>query len=104
MQSTIRNRFFQDVASLLRSMNVEIDNLIINRLNFEQIASYSNTKTTQSHLQKCIEFDKKLIQLYEEALEIDSENDVLKHQSNKIAQVIEENIHFLENAGFVLES
>ena len=104
MQSTIRNRFFQDVASLLRSMNVEIDNLIINRLNFEQIASSSNTKTTQSHLQKCIEFDKKLVQLYKEALEIDSENEVLKHQNDKIAQVIEENIHFLENTGFVLES
>ena len=104
MQSTIRNRFFQDIVSLLRSMSIEVDNLVINRLNFEQITSSSNTKTSQSLLQKCIEFDKKLIQLYEEALEIDSENDVLKHQSDKIAQVIEENIHFLENAGFVLES
>ena len=104
MQSTIRNRFFQDIASLLRSMNVEIDNLIINRLNFEQIASSSNTKTTQSHLQKCIEYDKKLVQLYEEALEIVSENDVLKYQSDKITQVIEENIRFLENSEFVLKS
>ena len=67
MQSTIRNRFFQDIASLLRSMNVEIDNLVINRLNFEQITSSINTKTTKSHLQKCIEFDKKLVQLYGEA-------------------------------------
>ena len=104
MQSTIRNRFFQDIVSLLRSMNIEVDNLVINRLNFEQITSSSNAKTSQSLLQKCIEFDKKLIQLYEEALEIDSESYVLKHQSDKIAQVIEENIHFLENAGFVLES
>ena len=104
MQSTIRNRFFQDIVSLLRSMNIEVDNLVINRLNFEQITSSSNTKTSQSLLQKCIEFDKKLIQLYEEALEIVSDNDVLKHQSHKITQVIEENIHFLENAGFVLES
>ena len=104
MQSTIRNRFFQDIVSLLRSMSIEVDNLVINRLNFEQITSSSNAKTSQSLLQKCIEFDKKLIQLYEEALEIDSESYVLKHQSDKIAQVIEENIHFLENAGFVLES
>tara|TARA_B100001057_G_scaffold479849_1_gene551998 strand:+ start:1054 stop:1494 length:441 start_codon:yes stop_codon:yes gene_type:complete len=103
-QSTIRNRFFHDIASLLRSMNVEIDNLVINRLNFEQIASSTNTKTTQSHLQKCIELDKKLVQLYGEALEIDSTNEVLKHQNDKIANVIEENIHFLENTGFVLES
>ena len=104
MQSTIRNRFFQDIASLLRSINVEMDNLVINRLNFEQIASSSNTKTTQSHLQKCIEFDKKLVQLYGEALEIDSENEILKHQNEKITKVIQENIHFLENAGYILES
>ena len=104
MQSTIRNRFFQDIVSLLRSMNIEVDNLVINRLNFEQITSSSNAKTSQSHLLKCIEFDKKLIKLYEEALEIVSDNDVLKHQSHKITQVIEENIHFLENAEFVLKS
>ena len=44
MQSTLRNRFFQDIASLLRSMNVEMDNLVINKLNFEQIVASSNTR------------------------------------------------------------
>ena len=104
MQSTIRNRFFQDIVSLLRSMSIEVDNLVINRLNFEQITSSSNAKTSHSLLLKCIEFDKKLIKLYEEALEIVSENEVLKHQSEKITQVIEENIRFLEDAEFVLKS
>ena len=55
MQSTLRNRFFQDVASLLRSMNVEMDNLVINKLNFEQIVASSNTIIKQGHLEKCIE-------------------------------------------------
>jgi len=104
MQSTLRNRFFQDVASLLRSMNVEMDNLVINKLNFEQIVTSSNTKINQSHLEKCIELDKQLVKLYEEALEIDPNHDVLIHQNEKIAHVIQENIHFLENAGYVLET
>ena len=104
MQSTLRNRFFQDVASLLRSMNVEMDNLVINKLNFEQIVTSSNTKINQSHLEKCIELDKQLVKLYEEALEIDPNLDVLIHQNEKIAKVIQENIHFLENAGYVLET
>ena len=104
MQSTLRNRFFQDVASLLRSMNVEMDNLVINKLNFEQIVSSSNTKIKQSHLEKCIELDKQLVKLYEEALEINPNNDVLIHQNEKITKVIQENIHFLENAGYVLET
>ena len=104
MQSTLRNRFFQDISSLLRSMNVEIDNLVINRLNFEQITSSINTKTTKSHLQKCIEFDKKLVQLYGEALEIESENKVLKLQNEKITKTIQEDIYLLENAEYILES
>ena len=104
MQSTLRNRFFQDIASLLRSMNVEMDNLVINKLNFEQIVSSSNTKIKQSHLEKCIELDKQLVKLYEEALEINPNHDVLIHQNEKITKVIQENIHFLENAGYVLET
>ena len=104
MQATLRNRFFQDIASLLRSMNVEMDNLVINKLNFEQIVTSSNTKINQSHLEKCIELDKQLVKLYEEALEIDPNHDVLIHQNEKIAHVIQENIHFLENAGYVLET
>ena len=104
MQSTLRNRFFQDVASLLRSMNVEMDNLVINKLNFEQIVASSNTIIKQGHLEKCIELDKKLVKLYGEALEIDPNHDILIHQNEKIAKVIQENIHLLENAGYVLES
>ena len=94
MQSTLRNRFFQDISSLLRSMNVEMDNLIINKLNFEQIVTSSNALINQSHLEKCIELDKKLVKLYGKALEIDSSHDILIHQNEKIIKVIKENIHF----------
>tara|TARA_A100001011_G_C14262587_1_gene823182 strand:- start:613 stop:1053 length:441 start_codon:yes stop_codon:yes gene_type:complete len=104
MQSTIRNRFFQDIAALLRSMNVEMDNLVINKLNFEQIVNSSNTKINQSDLQKCIELDKHLVKLYGEALEVQPDSDVLIHQNEKIVEVIQENIYFLENAGYILES
>ena len=104
MQSTLRNRFFQDIASLLRSMDVEMDNLVINRLNFEQIVASSNTLINQSHLEKCIELDKKLVKLYGEALEINPSHDILIHQNENIIKVIKENTHFLENAGYVLES
>ena len=52
-------------------MNVEMDNLVINKLNFEQIVASSNTIIKQGHLEKCIELDKKLVKLYGEALEID---------------------------------
>ena len=48
-------------------------------------------------------FDKAKV-YYDKALEIDPNHDILIHQNEKIAKVIQENIHFLENAGNVLES
>ena len=48
--------------------------------------------------------DRKLNNLYEEALEIDSKNKILKYQNEQIAKVVEENIHLLESTGFILES
>ena len=104
MQASIRNRFFQDITSILRWFNVDLDNLVINRLNFEQIVASTNKKTNQNHLYKCVELDRKLNNLYEEALEIDSENEILKYQNERIAKVVEENIHLLESTGFILES
>ena len=104
MQSTQRNRFSQDITKLLRSMNVEVENLVINQLNFDQIVISSIGKTKHNHLSKCVEYDRKLISLYEEALEIQPENDTLKDQRDKISKVVQENVQFLESAGFVLES
>ena len=103
MQSTLRNRFFQDIASLLRSMNTKWTILLL-MIKFWQIVTSSNTKINQGHLEKCIELDKQLVKLYEEALEIDPNQAVLINQNEKIAQVIQENIHFLENTGYVLET
>ena len=76
----------------------------INKLNFEQIVASTNKKPNQNHFHKCVELDRKLINLYEEALEIDSENEILKYQNERIAKVVEENIHLLESTGFILES
>ena len=85
-------------------MNVEVENLVINQLNFDQIVISSIGKTKHNHLSKCVEYDRKLISLYEEALEIQPENDTLKDQRDKISKVVQENVQFLESAGFVLES
>ena len=104
LQSTIRNRFFQEIISLLRSFNVEVENLVINRLNFEQIVISSLGKNKHNHLFKCVEFDKKLVKIYSEAIEIFPESNLLKNQREKISKVVEENTQFLESVGVTLKS
>ena len=104
LQSTFRNRYFQDVTKLLRSLNVEVENLIIHRLNFEQMVISSIKKPNHTHLNKSIELDKNLLSLYDEALELNPTALVLKTHREKIAESVSEGIYFLENAGFILES
>ena len=104
LQSTFRNRYFQDVTKLLRSLNVEVENLIIHRLNFEQMVISSIKKPNHTHLHKSIELDKNLLSLYDEALELNPTALVLKTHREKISESVSEGIYFLENAGFILES
>ena len=104
LQSTFRNRYFQDVAKLLRSLNVEVENLVIHRLNFEEMVISSIKKANHTHLHKCVEYDRKLLALYNDAIAIQPNASVLKIQQDKISKSVSESIYFLESAGFILES
>lgn len=104
LQSTCRNRYFQDVTQLLRSMNVEVENLVIHRLNFEQMVISSIKKTNHTHLQKSVEYDQKLLTLYNDALTLQPGALFLKNQKEKISESVTEGIYFLENAGLIFES
>ena len=89
---------------MLRSLNVEVENLVIHRLNFEQMAISSIKKPNHTHLHKSIKFDQNLLSLYDEALALDPGASVLKVHRDKISESVSEGIYFLENAGFILES
>lgn len=104
LQSTYRNRYFQDVIKLLRSLNVEVENLVIHRLNFEQMVISSIKKTNHTHLHKSVEYDQKLLALYDEALTLQPGALFLKNQKEKISESVTEGIYFLENSGFIFES
>ena len=104
LQSTLRNRYFQDVTKLLRSLNVEVESLVIHRLNFEQMVISSIKKSNHTHLHKCVEYDQKLLALYDEALALDPSASFLKNQQENVSESVSEGIYFLENAGIILES
>ena len=104
LQSTYRNRYFQEITKILRSFNVEVENLVIHRLNFEEMVISSIKKPNHTHLHKCIQYDQKLLALYDEALALKPNTSGIKAQRNKISDAVLESTYFLENAGFILES
>ena len=103
LQSTFRNRFFQDITKLLRSLNIELDSLNIHLLNYEQMVISTFKKSNHTHLQKCIDYDRKLLKLYQEALELRPDVSELLFQQDKISESMVENVYFLESVGLILE-
>jgi len=104
LQSTLRNRYFQDVTKLLRSLKVQVEDLVIHRLNFEEMVISSIKKPNYTHLHKCVGYDRKLLGLYDEAIALQPNASVLKIQQVKISKSVSESIYYLESAGFILES
>ena len=103
-QSTLRNRFFQDITSLLRRRNVEVENLQIHRLNFEQMVTSTLIKNNISHVQRAMDCDGKLLELYDEAMVLAPDGENLKFHQEKIAAALAVSAHSLEKSSFVLES
>ena len=104
LQSTVRNRYFQDIIVVLRSNKVEIDDLVINRLNFEQRLTSSLGKPKLNVFENCFQLDKKLLELYEKALDLDDSFEIVKTHKFKIEDIIVQNNQFYENKAFTLNS
>ena len=83
---------------------MEVESLVIHRLNFEQMVISSIKKSNHTHLYKCVEYDQKLLALYDKALALDPSASFLKNQQENVSESVSEGIYFLENAGIILES
>jgi hypothetical protein len=83
---------------------VEIDDLVINRLNFEQRLTSSLGKPKLNVFKNCFQLDKKLLELYEKALDLDDSFEIVKTHKFKIEDIIVQNNQFYENKAFTLNS
>ena len=104
LQSTLRNRYFQDIIMVLRSKKVEINDLVINRLNFEQRLTSSLGKQKLNVFDNCFQLDKKLLELYEKAFDLDDSFEIIETHKFKIEDMIIQNNQFYENKEFKLNS
>ena len=83
---------------------MEIDDLVINRLNFEQRLTSSLGKSKLNVFENCFQLDKKLLELYEKALDLDDSFEIVKTHKFKIEDIIVQNNQFYENKAFTLNS
>ena len=81
-QAMIRNRFFQEILSELQSLGTSYDDLVVSRFNFDQLLISSIDHLKASAIEKCLEADKLLLDLYRTLFDQEFENSkLLQHLS-----------------------
>ena len=90
--ATERNKFFQEILSLVQSFNISNDDLIIGRFNYDQLLISSIHEIKSSPINKCIKSDEILLEIYSKVKEIKGESKIFSDQKNKIEKSLIKNI------------
>ena len=90
-QALLRNRFFQEILSELQNIGIGYDDFVISRLNFDQLLISSIDKLRSNALDKCLESDKFLLEIYISLRDSEFQNEKFLQHSSSIEIAIEQN-------------
>ena len=90
-QALLRNRFFQEILSELQNIGIGYDDFITSRLNFDQLLISSIDKLRSNALDKCLESDKFLLEIYLSLRDSEFQNEKFLQHSSSIEIAIEQN-------------
>ena len=90
--ATERNKFFQEILSLIQSFNISNDDLIIGRFNYDQLLISSIHEIKSSPIKKCIKSDEILLEIYFKIEKIKGESKIFSDQKNKIKKSLIKNL------------
>ena len=91
--ATERNKFFQEILSLIQSFNISHDDLIIGRFNYDQLLISSIHEIKSSSIKKCIKSDKILLEIYSKIEKIKGSSKIFSTQKNKIKNSLIKNLN-----------
>jgi len=91
--ATERNKFFQEILSLIQSFNISHDDLIIGRFNYDQLLISSIHEIKSSSIKKCIKSDEILLEIYSKIEKIKGSSKIFSTQKNKIKNSLIKNLN-----------
>lgn len=94
--TTLRNRFFLEIQSILYSKNIELDDLIIENFNYDQLLISPLNKKKITACEKCILADKIIMDLYKSLEELEMMNPSFLLHVETISDALEKNETYLE--------
>jgi len=90
-QALLRNRFFQEILSELQNLEIHYNDLVTSRLNFDQLLISSIDKLRSNALDKCLESDKFLLDIYLSLQDSEFQSEKFLQHSSSIEIAIEQN-------------
>jgi len=89
-EALIRNRYFQEALSEIQNLGMSYDDLVVGGFNFNQLLISSIDTLKATALEKCIEADKMLVEIYQSILALNQETK-FESNLNRITQASEQN-------------
>ena len=89
-EALIRNRYFQEALSEIQNLGMSYDDLVVGGFNFNQLLISSIDTLKATALEKCIEADKMLVEIYQTILALNQETK-FESNLNRLTQASEQN-------------
>jgi len=90
-EALLRNRFFQEVLSEIQTLGMSYDDLVIGGFNFNQLLISSVDILKNSTLDKCLQSDTILLEIYSKILPFIEDTSKFDRHINVINKAINEN-------------
>ena len=90
-EALLRNRYFQEALNEIQNLGMSYEDLVVSGFNFNQLLISSIDTLKATALEKCIEADKILIEIYQTIGEIDRETTKFKNNLNRLLEAAEKN-------------
>jgi hypothetical protein len=89
-EALIRNRYFQEALSEIQNLGMSYDDLVVGGFNFNQLLISSIDTLKATALEKCIEADKMLVEIYQSILALNQETK-FESNLNRLTKASEQN-------------
>ena len=87
-QARLRNHFSQELLTLLGSLDINTEQIVLKRIDFNQrIITPVDGKSTV-HIHRCLDLDQELLEFYNQLLTVDSENALLCRQAQQLHDAV----------------
>lgn len=96
-EALLRNRYFQEAFSEIQTLGMSYEDLEVSGFNFNQLLISSIDTLKATALEKCIEVDKMLIEIYQNIMGFKSEFSSIQSNLNRLLEAAEKNKALVEN-------